>query len=502
MTSPNVRRPASRNLELETLEPRHAMAASIIASLNSAGALLIEGTAGADQITVKQASNKINVTGVATTFDATKVKTITINTLAGDDKVTLTGFQSWTKPLTVNNSAGNDQLTNVDGAILYFAGTFSRTATGATTINTRALDWFDTNIRDAALRSLLKTDFADKVINRKEMLDVFTLVAKDRVVSADEFGDLTKVANNTSLFATVEYVGVLTRDVVIGNVANATYQGTTLGNLKANANAAQLEKLVGKWFLGADHPKANYGSTTYAYANASGTLFGSGGPKYSDVQQGVVGDCYFVASLGEVALKSPSSITNMFIVNGDGTYTVRFYNNGKADYVTVDSQLPVDRYGRMVFANMGNYANSSSNVLWVAMAEKAYAQVNEQAWLRIGLPGNGVNSYQAIAGGYFSQAVNQIANRSSTTAYVGSSTFETFKTAFDANKFVGFASASTPQSNLVVGGHQYVAISYNATAKTVTLFNPWGVNNGSSYPGLVTMSWTQLAGSFSYWDRA
>ena len=60
----------------------------------------------------------------------------------------------------------------------------------------------------------------------------------------------------------------------------------------------------------------------------------------------------------------------MFIVNGDGTYTVRFYHNGAADYVTVDSSLPVDQYGRLVFNGNGSYANSAANVLWVASIAK------------------------------------------------------------------------------------------------------------------------------------
>ena len=370
------------------------------------------------------------------------------------------------------------------------------------TVSPKPPDWFDSNIRDAALRALLKSDYADLKLSRAEMLGVFAQVKKDGVVSATEFSDITTTANNASLYTSVEYVGVLTKNVVLGNVANAKYQGATLGNLKAGSSAAQLDKLVGKWFLGADRPVANYGGTTYAYASAKGSLFGAGGPKYSDVVQGAVGDCYFVGTLGEIALKSPAAITSMFIVNGDGTYTVRFFNKGKVEYVTVDSQLPVDRYGRFIFANMGATASSTSNVFWVALAEKAYVQMNEAAWLRLGFAGNGINFYQAIAGGWFSAASLQIANRASTIAMVGSSSFDQFATAFTAGKFVGFATKSEPGSTQIVGNHLYVPLGFNSSTQTVTLFNPWGVTNGSSYPGLVTLKWSDLAASFSYWDRA
>jgi hypothetical protein len=38
-----------------------------------------------------------------------------------------------------------------------------------------------------------------------------------------------------------------------------------------------------------------------------------------------VGDCYFIAALGALADSSAAAIENMFIDNGDGTWTVRFY---------------------------------------------------------------------------------------------------------------------------------------------------------------------------------
>jgi hypothetical protein len=509
MTKLRHRSAQTRKLNLERLEGRSCLAASVIASLTSQGVLQIEGTTKNDNIVVTLASNKVSVAGVATKFAAAQVTSISINTIGGNDVVNLSGLgKNWSTPITVYNSAGSDQVIRTNKArATYSAGTFSVGAsssggsggtTGATTTN-----WFDANIKDTALRALLKTDFADNKLNRTEMIAVFKQVGKDGTVSSNEYSDLYAVANNSSLFTSVDYVGVLTKDVVLSNAANAKYQGTTLGNLKSGSTGAQLDKLVGKWFLGAVHPVANYGSTTFAYAGAKGSLFASGGPKYSDVVQGALGDCYFVATLGEIALKSPSTITSMFIVNGDGTFTVRFFNNGKAEYVTVDGQVPVDQWGRFVFANMGAYASSTSNVLWVALAEKAYVQINEMGWLRASLPGNGINSYQSIAGGWFSSVSSQVANRVSQTLMFGSSsTFTDFANSFNTGKLVGFASKSSPTSSLVVGNHQYVAVAVNTSTQTVTLFNPWGVNNGSRYPGLVTLKWSEIAASFSYWDRA
>ena len=44
--------------------------------------------------------------------------------------------------------------------------------------------------------------------------------------------------------------------------------------------------------------------------------------------------------------------------------------------------------------------------------------------------------------------------------------------------------------------------AYNAATKTVTLFNPWGINNGTNKPGLIQLNLSQLSGSFNFWATA
>jgi hypothetical protein len=237
------------------------------------------------------------------------------------------------------------------------------------------------------------------------------------------------------------------------------------------------------------------------YAAAQGSLFGAGGPQYTDVRQGAVGDCYFVAALAELAQESPSAISDMFIVNGDGTYGVRFFQNGAARYVTVDSMLPTYSGGWFLFANMGDHASSASNVLWVALAEKAYAQMNESGWLRPAAWGGGTNSYAGIEGGLFSDAARQIANRAISNYNVnGGSDAAALNNAENQNRLVGFASKTNPPDSRIVGNHQYIVVAYNSSTQTVTLFNPWGIDNGSSHPGLIHLSLSQLDNNFDYWS--
>ena len=241
---------------------------------------------------------------------------------------------------------------------------------------------------------------------------------------------------------------------------------------------------------------------TYGYAQASGSLFVNG-PAYTDIYQGGLGDCYFMSALAEVAKDSPSTITSMFISNGDNTYTVRFYANGKADYVTVNTQLPVDQYGRFVFADMGAYAKSAGNELWVALAEKAFVE-----WHQSGLEGEGssntsTNQYTAISGGWMGTALSEITGKSASmfNSVASSSSFSAFVNAYNAGDLMEFGSVSSPTLSTVVGDHAYALVGYNAAAKTVTLFNPWGINNGSSMPGLITLTWAQVQSNFAYYDK-
>ncbi len=350
------------------------------------------------------------------------------------------------------------------------------------------LAWCNANLHDVVLRSLVIQDVRDGVVDRTEMLALFSQVRHDGTVSANEFSDLKQVVGKSSFFAGKDYVDDLAEDVVLGNAANARYQGTALGNLQAGSSAAQLDKLVQKWFYGADHPTAMAGTT---YVKAAGSLFPHS-PVYSDVRQGMLGDCYFLASMGEAALINPSSITSMFIVNGDSTYTVRFEHGGKAEYVTVDSMLPVNKQGNFVYANLGQSAANKNVPLWTALAEKAYAQMNESGWLRADLGDHGHNTYAALGGGYMFDALSQITGKGATYAMVDT---QSFVTAFTAGKLITFGSVSNPVDRSVVGNHAYAVVGYDQNTGQVTLFNPWGINNGAA-PGLVSLNWNQMKQDF------
>jgi hypothetical protein len=292
-------------------------------------------------------------------------------------------------------------------------------------------------------------------------------------------------------------VQVLAADVVNGNTANATYQGTTLGNLAAGSSAVQLTDLVGKWFLGNDLPTLT--SSSYTYKTAAGSLFPTA-PSHSNEYQGQLGDCYFISSLGTIADKNAAAIQDMFINNGDGTYTVRFYSgsygssynsngtyndgftsgSGTADYVTVNLSLPTSN-GILVYADYGASITNTNNSLWIPLAEKAYAQ-----WNQTGKEGrDGTNSYNGIQSGWMATVDAQILGHNATDYMMSNSTQQQLVSAITSGLAVTIGTNSADMYGLY-GSHAYAVTGYNATSNTFTLYNPWGF----SQPGQLT--WSQL----------
>ena len=192
------------------------------------------------------------------------------------------------------------------------------------------------------------------------------------------------------------YLQQITDNVILGNAANATWTGggvaTPLGNLTAASTQSQVNELIGKWFLGTDTPAAKVkidGAPNFTVAHKVDTapLYSAGGPVMADINQGNLGDCFFLAGLAEVAAQDPSAIQSMITDNGNGTYGVSFTINGKLDYVTVDDEL----------ANGGTVFNHGADD-WAGLVEKAYAQLQGGGNVT-GNPSGFGNSYTNLANG-------------------------------------------------------------------------------------------------------
>jgi hypothetical protein len=385
-------------------------------------------------------------------------------------------------------------------------------------------------LQDADLAATVGRLDADGSINRQDMIDILRSVASSHAtLTSAELLDLQAIVADAAALNMPGYVQVLASDVVNGSPANALYQGQPLGNLAPGSGSAQLNNLINKWFLGTDHPgTAAYDYTigalvpggviyyySFDYAQAGGKLF-IDGPSPTDAAQGWLGDCYFITALGSIAHSNPDAIRDMIIDNGDGTYTVRFYTGvenwtnlddgtvlegfgtaAKADYVTVDSMLPVFPDGTtLVYDGTGQNVTSPTTELWLPLLEKAYVQWNETGRLwRPGFAVNGIPYYNTVWGGYMGDVYAQVLGHSGLTYYPANGDKQAMIDAVTSNKAVSVATNNDPGNGLV-GAHAYAVLGYDSASDTFTLYNPWGWLQPDP------LTWEQLTESCYMWQTS
>jgi hypothetical protein len=240
------------------------------------------------------------------------------------------------------------------------------TAAGLALINGLA----DTPVRSTALADYQRDGF----ISRNDMIDIFSTgtVGFTNITAPEIYSLGTLVYNGPTVLAMPDYVQ---------NLAWKCFNGIGVGG---QAGALILRQNVDNFFLGRVHPDATFYSYplhagwgdppppeklfTGTYSQVNLPLW-NGAPRYWDVVRGAPDDSWLLSSLSELAYEKPGDIMKMFIVNGDGTYTIRFYNGSTPDYVTVDNYLP--------FVTQNVYVGAHSPTsLWVALVEKAYVQEN------------------------------------------------------------------------------------------------------------------------------
>jgi hypothetical protein len=504
-----MRPPRSRfarcfRLLLTPLEDRSVPTTGLSTSL-SGGILRITDWQAADAIVVHQTTAGITLNVGANQQSFTAVSRVMLdiqNTdIVTNDVSSLKGTAAREVYVSRRDATGTKFVSNGDIA----AGA---TSGGTTTTNptsppvvpppapapapTPKADWFTAAVSTPTLQTLARTDAADGTLSRADWLQLFAQVEQNGAVSVTEIHDLDDLLHPTTVkssltpgYAIPGAVQNLADKVVDGNSANATYLGAALGNLHSGSTATQLTDLVGKWFYGTDHPLAA-ASTTYRMV--SGSLF-QNGPSYTDITQGQIGDCYFVAALAGVAKFSPQVIQQMVTDNGDGTYTIRFYNAGVTDYVTVDRSLATTSSGAIEYAGVGggNFSNSG-NELWVALIEKAYAQINQEGWLGHGA----ANSYAAIDSGYSDLAIEQITGANAAWTWATNATAATLISKVATGKYAVLGSKQTNPGNGVIESHGYALIGYSAATGKFTLYNPWG--------STISLTWAQIQQSFNgFW---
>jgi hypothetical protein len=217
----------------------------------------------------------------------------------------------------------------------------------------------------------------------------------------------------------------------------------------------------------------------YSPAPANATLFGTDSsgrslpPSYLDVHQGGLGTCWLLASLAAVAAQEPLVIQNMFQLIGvakqaDGsfvhTYNVYFYDSTPSHtrhYVTVDDKLPSTGWRDQLVGGAANPVNGSSTpVLWVALAEKAYVVAAAAGYVTASHP---FNDYAVVNWGSAENALVAI-----TGHQPGS------YNSIDPNAVANAWQLGQPVV-LHAGGHDYALVNYDASSgQPYKVFNPYG----------------------------
>jgi Calpain family cysteine protease len=200
----------------------------------------------------------------------------------------------------------------------------------------------------------------------------------------------------------------------------------------------------------------------------------------SDINQGQMGDCFLLSSIGELALWHPGAIMNMITVNPDGSETV-------ALHVGASGQLPT--YGttsfKTAFVNVTNsfpsYAVNNGAAqdvcngqkeIWVQVLEKAVATLN--------------GGYSAIAnGGNPMIAMEELVGQPTTFFSPAALTLQGLQSHIAAGDLIVMDTRSS--SSLPYGlysSHAYMFENLTMVGGTwmVQLGNPWGFAQPSLIP--------------------
>jgi Ca2+-binding RTX toxin-like protein len=228
-------------------------------------------------------------------------------------------------------------------------------------------------------------------------------------------------------------------------------------------------------------------------------LFGTGGPSKDDIDQGGIGDCYYLAGLSATAKVDPLKLKQAVVDLGDGTYAVRFYSGGVEQYYRVDGDLPTYGGSNMVYAGLGHDDN-----LWTAIMEKVFTFARSNKGTYASIHGGGTAEYANSlnvtgAGVWGSNAID---------------TLQKIKAELDAHKAV---TVVTPNSTPPAGTHAVPWHVYSVESVTlqsinlpfignvviggtITLRNPWstdgGGNDDGANDGYVTFTADQFYGYF------
>jgi len=243
---------------------------------------------------------------------------------------------------------------------------------------------------------------------------------------------------------------------------------------------------IPRTLAGQDLPDPTDSGTTTRLTSSS---FWGTGPAMSDINQGLLSDCYFEAPLASLAFSNPGQLENMGVDLGDGTYAVRFIRNGVSIFVRVDGDLPAG--GPFTDGLVNNFPGASGNQ-WGSIFEKAYAFFR-----------SGQNTYASLNVGFTDAALTDLGVASVCIAASSDSNviLADITSALAANKPVVVSTSTAISGGApLIAFHAYTIVGafLDSTGMlNIQLRNPWGIDgfNVDSNPndGLITIAYSDFA---------
>ncbi|CAJ1354867.1 unnamed protein product [Effrenium voratum] len=98
-----------------------------------------------------------------------------------------------------------------------------------------------------------------------------------------------------------------------------------------------------------------------------------GGVRPADIIQGQIGTCFFLGALGAMVGEDPENVRSCFMAYDMqlGVYGVRFCLDGEWYHTIIDDWMPVDEYGRLLYARAYDH-----DEVWVPLLEKAFCKMH------------------------------------------------------------------------------------------------------------------------------
>lgn len=200
----------------------------------------------------------------------------------------------------------------------------------------------------------------------------------------------------------------------------------------------------------------------------------------SDINQGQLGDCFLLSSIGEEALFHPSAITNMIHNNGNGTETVTLYtaSNGRLPTFSTTSFKVTTVTVNNVFSSESVDNGAKQDVvgnqkeIWPQVLEKAVATLD--------------GGYNAIAyGGTPLVAMEELTGQPTSYTAPANLTLATLQKYVAAGDLIVMDTSSRgglPYG--LVSDHAYMFDKLTGTGSSaaVQLLNPWGTDQPAAIP--------------------